>query len=125
MAEVDFERRLERLFADGPAMSDADAFAARVERKLDRGWTVRRWLIGAAGVAGGIIGVSQLLLSNVSDEIQNAEGSVRLLSAGLKQVAPRGDWIAVLSGGGTGLWIAAALAVVSMGFVLSRVIEEI
>jgi hypothetical protein len=56
MAEVDFERRLERLFAEGPELADAGAFAERVERRLDAGWTARRWLIGAAGVVGGVIG---------------------------------------------------------------------
>ena len=42
MAELDFERRLERLFAETPAYADDDAFAERVERRLDRGWTARR-----------------------------------------------------------------------------------
>ena len=38
MAEVDFERRLERLFAEGPDLPDAGAFADRIERRLNRGW---------------------------------------------------------------------------------------
>ena len=37
MAELDFERRLERLFADLPELPDAAAFAERVERRLDAG----------------------------------------------------------------------------------------
>ena len=32
---------------------EAAAFADRVERRLDAGWTARRWLIGASGVVGG------------------------------------------------------------------------
>lgn len=48
MAELEFERRLERLFAEPPAFSDEKAFAVSVERKLNRGWNIRRWTIGAA-----------------------------------------------------------------------------
>jgi len=50
MVESEFERRLERLFADAPEMPDAGAFAARIESRLNAGWTARRMLIGAAGV---------------------------------------------------------------------------
>jgi hypothetical protein len=39
MAEIDFERRLERLFADAPELPDASAFATRIEGRLNRGWT--------------------------------------------------------------------------------------
>ncbi len=124
MAEVDFERRLERLFAEAPETGDADIFAQRVEKRLARGWTMRNWLIGAAGVAGGLIGASQLFMSDVVQQLGQAEGSMKILSAGLRQAAPRADWMAVVSNGGAGLWLAAGLAVVSMGFVLSRVIDE-
>jgi hypothetical protein len=125
MAEIDFERRLERLFDEAPGTADADAFARRVEQRLDRGWILRRWLIGSAGVAGGLIAASQLLMSDLAREMQHAEGSVRLLSSGLAQATPGIGWVTALPYGGTGLWIAAGLAVVSLGFVLSRVIEEI
>ncbi|MET0274709.1 MAG: hypothetical protein ABW360_17115 [Phenylobacterium sp.] len=125
MAEVDFERRLERLFAEGREFPDADGFAERIERRLDRGWTARRWLIGAAGIAGGIIGASQLMVSNLFQRVETAEDSARILSSGLTQMAPRGEWMSALTGGGSTVWIASALAVVALGFVLTRVIEEI
>jgi hypothetical protein len=123
MAEIDFERRLERLFADAPEMPDARAFAERVERRLDRGWTARRWLIGAAGLAGGVIGASQLLMANVFQRAEAAEQSARVLGQGLARVTPTSDMVSALSGG-YGLWAAGALAVVTMAFVLSRLIEE-
>src|ERR1700749_938961 len=72
MAELDFERRLERLFAEPPELPDAASFAERVERRLDRGWTARRGLIGAAGVVGGVIGASQLMVSNVFQRVETA-----------------------------------------------------
>ncbi|HEX7947922.1 MAG TPA: hypothetical protein VF495_24865 [Phenylobacterium sp.] len=124
MAELDFERRLERLFAEAPYMGDSTAFAERVEQRLDRGWTARRWLIGAAGGAGGIIGASQLLMSNIFERVQTAEQSAKALGAGLSRVTPTTDMVSALSGG-YGVWIAVGLAVITMGFAVSRVIEEI
>jgi hypothetical protein len=113
MVELDFERRLERLFADHPELPDAGAFAERVERRLDAGWTARRWLIGAAGVVGGVIGASQLMLSNVFQRVETAGDSARLLSSSLNHISTGTDWV------------AAGLAVIMMGFVLTRVIGEI
>ena len=125
MAEVDFERRLERLFAEGPELPDAGAFAERVERRLDAGWTARRWLIGAAGVVGGVIGASQLMVSNLFQRVESAGDSARLISSGFSHISTQTDWLSMASGGGVGVWVAAALAVVMMGFVLTRVIGEI
>jgi len=124
MAEIDFERRLERLFGDAPELPDAQAFAARIERRLDRGWTARRWLLGAAGLAGGVIGASQLVMSNLFAQVETAEQSARALGQGLARVTPTSDMVSALSGG-YGLWVAVGVAVLTMGFVLARVIEEI
>ena len=124
MAEIDFERRLERLFAEIPDFADAQAFADRIERRLNSGWTARRWLIGAAGLTGGVIGASQLVLSNLMQQVQSAEQSARVLGQGLSRVTPSSDMVSALSGG-YGVWAAVGLAVLAMGFVVSRVIEEI
>ena len=125
MVELDFERRLERLFADCPELADAGAFADRVERRLDAGWTARRWLIGAAGVVGGVIGASQLMVSNVFQRVETAGDSARLLSNSFSHISSGTDWVAAVSSGGTVVWVAAGLAVIMMGFVLTRVIGEI
>lgn len=124
MAEIEFERRLERLFGDAAELPDAAAFAARVERRLDRGWTARRWFIGVAGLAGGVIGASQLFMANVLDRAEAAEQSARVLGQGLARVTPTTDMVSALSGG-YGLWIALGLAVLTLGFAVSRVIEEL
>lgn len=129
MAELDFERRLERLFAEAPAFADEKAFVAAVERKLDRGWTMRRWLIGAAGLVGGVLGASQLVMSNIMGEVEAASaasaGSARLVQASLAQWAPRLDVLATLPAGSSVVWVAGGLALLALGFVVTRVIEEI
>ena len=124
MAEIDFERRLERLFAQHPELPDASAFADGIERKLDRGWNLRRWLIGAAGLAGGIVGASQMVMSNLFQRVESAEQSARALGQGLARVTPTTDMVSALSGG-YGLWIAVGLAILTLGFAVTRVIEEI
>jgi hypothetical protein len=120
----DFERRLERLFSEAPELPDCQAFAQGIERRLNRGWQTRRWLIGAGGVVGGLIGASQLVMSNLFERVETAEESARALGAGLSEVAPSTEMISALSGG-FGIWVAVGLAVLLMGFALSRVIEEI
>ena len=125
MVEFDFERRLERLFADSPELADAGSFASSVERRLDAGWTARRWLIGAAGVVGGVIGASQLMMSDLFQRVETAGDSARLLTTSFSHVTSGTDWIAAMSNSGGAVWVAAGLAVVMMGFVLTRVIGEI
>ncbi len=125
MAELEFERRLERLFGDAPAFSDEKAFAMAVERKLARGWTLRRMLIGSAGLVGGVVGASQLIVSNFVGQVEAAsEGSSRVLRAGVAEWAPRVELLSALPNGTSVVWIASGLAVLAMGFVLTRVIEE-
>jgi hypothetical protein len=125
MAELDFERRLERLFADIPELPDAQGFTEGVERRLNRGWLARRWLIGVAGVVGGLIGASQLIMSNFLERMESAsEGSAAVVSVSLNQIIPRLGWLAGAPSSAV-VWAAVALAVVAMGFVVSRVLEEI
>src|SRR6185437_15825039 len=81
MAERSFEYELSRLFADAPAMPDADLFALRVDERLRRGWTFRRVLIGGLGVVGGVIGGAQLLGGGVVDRFgETTVASGRLLT---------------------------------------------
>ena len=53
-----------------------------------------------------------------------AEQSARVLGQGLARVTPTTDMVSALSGG-YGLWIAVGLAVLTLGFAVSRVIEEL
>ena len=125
MAELEFERRLERLFNEPPAFSDEKAFAVSVEQKLDRGWTLRRWVIGAAGLVGGVVGASQLIMSNFVERVETAsQGSTRLIEAGFSQWTPRLEMLAALPAGSSVVWIAGGMAVLAIGFVVTRVLEE-
>jgi hypothetical protein len=125
MAELDFERRLERLFAEPPAFPDEKAFAMSVERKLDRGWSIRRWTIGAAGMVGGVVGASQLIMSNFVQQLETASaGSTRLIESGMAQLAPRADLLSMLPAGSSMVWIAGGMAVLAFAFAVTRVLEE-
>ena len=126
MAELDFERGLERLFADAPHFPDAEAFAGRVEGRLARGWNMRNWLIGVAGVAGGVVGASQLIMSNFVHRVEDAsQGSTKMIQTGIAQVRPSFDLLSMVQGDWLVVWIASGMAVIAMGFVLTKVIEEI
>ncbi|MFP5447765.1 MAG: hypothetical protein ACLGHU_03400 [Alphaproteobacteria bacterium] len=126
MAEMEVERTIERLFARAPELGDADVFAERVQRRLDRGWAARRALIGVAGLVGGVIGASQLIMSNLFSRAEAASSeSARVLTSGVRQLAPQAEWLLNGPAGIEAIWLAAGLAVVAMGLVLTRIIEEI
>ena len=123
MADRSFEMELDRLFNEQPAFADADLFALRVETSLERGWTFRRYLIGGLGLAGGLVGAVQLMGFGVAPKLE----------AFLVQNAPtvQVKWTDthLLPGGlavnGEILWMSAAMAVVAIGFALTRAIREI
>src|ERR1700722_12434491 len=89
MAELEFEARLDRLFAQAPNFPDAAIFALKVDHRLERGWTVRRTLIGGLGLIGGLFGVAQVVSSGVLGraEMLSAQSS-KLLSQNLHQFIP-------------------------------------
>ena len=47
-----------------------------------------------------------------------------MITSDLRDLAPQGDLLSAFSGGGVVVWTATGLAIVAMGFVLTRVIEE-
>ena len=57
--------------------------------------------------------------------MESAEDQARALTSSLSRIAPQGEWMSIISTGGMGMWVATVLAVLTMGFVLTRVIEEI
>lgn len=122
----EFERRLERLFGEAPFLADTEVFAQGVEQRLDRGWNIRSVLIGAAGLMGGVVGVSQLLMSNFFQRMGEAsEGSARALEVGVAKITPQVELMSMVSGDWGVISLAGVTAIFAMAFALSRVIEEI
>jgi hypothetical protein len=126
VAESSFEFRLERMFADAPAAPDAELFALRVLERLDRGWNARRFLIGAMGALGGLIGAYQILGSGAARQLAVVVGHTndflaRHVAASLSGVlAPGGIYVDVQA-----IWLAGALAIIAAGFGLARLVREI
>jgi hypothetical protein len=116
MPDSDFEARLERLFDQPPAFSDNEAFARLVEARLDRGWGLRQGLIGAAGLAGGIVAAVQLLGSGALPRFEAVTAqSAQALTGALRGGLPMG---------GEAMWMAAALGVMALAFALTRASQE-
>lgn len=125
MAELDFDQRLERMFAAPPHFPDAELFAVKAAERLDRGWTLRRLTIGAAGVLGGLIGVGQMARSGLLGDVerlssQAVSGVVRGVDgwaharAALEQLPLRADMV----------WMPALLVAAAAAFAITRMIEE-
>jgi hypothetical protein len=124
MAEFDFERRLERMFSEAPAFADADAFARQVEGRLDRDWALRRLMIGVLGLVGGLIVAAQTLGAGLSQRMQGLGGELWeraqvdfSLPAELKAAS-------YLPYSGEVLWMGAGLALLAVGLIATRVIDE-
>jgi hypothetical protein len=126
MAELEFETRLDRMFAQPPFFPDAAIFALKVDHRLERGWSLRRILIGGLGLIGGLFGVAQVVSSGLISraEILSAQSS-KLLSQNLHQLIPLHLSFLDLPFGREVLGMSAALAAIALVLGLTRAIEEI
>ena len=125
MAEPDFEAQLSRLFAEAPSFPDAALFNAEVAARLDRGWTLRRLFIGAAGVAAGLFAAVQILTSRFSSEVaelskNGSHGLETEVSAAVAKV----NAVLTTPASAEAVWLAAGLAVVALAFAVTRAVEE-
>ena len=124
MADPEFEARLGRLYSEAPEFPDADGFARKLERRVARAWMVRRSLIGAAGIGGGVVAAAQMLgghlfktaagISTASaDAVQRggqAIGQLRVLTE-----LPIGSEV---------MWVGLGLAVLAVVLMAARSLEE-
>jgi len=123
---AEFEFRLERMFAETPTAADAELFALRVLERLDRGWTARRFLIGAMGAFGGLIGAYEILGTGAVGQLTALVGRsndylARHVAASVTgALAPGGIYVDVQA-----IWLAGALIIVAAGFGLARLVREI
>jgi hypothetical protein len=129
MADPSFDHLVSRLFADSPPMPDAGAFAGRVRARLDRGWALRRGLIGIAGVAGGAITVAQFAEANLLGRATAASASVNLQAHDAAadvndRLQPVLTALHALPVSGEVMWMVAGLAAVAVALVAARVADR-
>ncbi|HET9159062.1 MAG TPA: hypothetical protein VFN88_00485 [Caulobacteraceae bacterium] len=125
MADPDFETSLVKMFAEPPVLPDPDGFARLVEARLDRGWTLRQALIWTLGLAGGVIGVSQMLPARLMSQMEGAsKESTQLIHRGLVSLSDLQGSLNTLPLGGEVVWMAAALGVMALAFAITRAVEE-
>jgi hypothetical protein len=124
-----FELRLGRLFAEAPPYPDYQLFAVEIESRLGRGWALRRVLIAAAGFAGGLVAVGQMIGSGLFARI---DGVSHMLSAARRgfshlplPVVPQLSILSDMPFGGEVIWLVVGLAVLAGALLAGRSIEDI
>lgn len=125
MAEPDFEAQLTRLYSEAPSFPDAELFAAQVGASLDRGWAMRRVLIGGAGVVAGLIAAFQIVTTRFSAELQTlSHNGTRDLNADIDVAMSKLTQITSTPASVEALWLAAGLALLALGFAVTRMMED-
>jgi len=125
VADLDFETQLSRLYGQAPVFRDSELFAQQVTARLDRGWALRRVLIGGTGVVAGFAAAVQLISARFTEELsQVSHEGAQQLSVGLEQLTHRYDQMFNLGGSET-LWVGAALAILALAFAVTRLVDEL
>ena len=127
MSDPSFDHQIAALFAEPSAFADQAAFTAAVQSRLERGWALRRALIGLAGGIGGLIAAAQVLGANLVQRAaaasQNADLHAHDLVAELMMYGRSALHIPSLPLGGEALWMVAGLAAVGLALLAARVME--
>jgi hypothetical protein len=124
--DPDFERALERLFAEPPAFRDADAFAAKVQARLARNWRIRTLGIGAAGVAGGVVAASQIVGSGLAIQLQHASArSAQAADAVYRQTWSGLDALSHITPSAGLFWVVSGLMILAAVIGATRVLDEV
>jgi hypothetical protein len=128
MSDSAFEQRLARLFAEPPALPDQPAFTQAVQARLERGWRMRRVLIGAAGSAGGLIAAVQILQANLvhraAEVSHTADDRAHDLLAELAMRMAALMHAHNLPIGGEALWMVAGLGAVGLALAAARLLDQ-
>ena len=124
MAESQFEQDLMDLFGEPPALQGQDDFVRRVETRLERNWTFRRWLIGGLGALGGLLATSQVVLASL--RLREVDGGASHLAALVSQASSALARPATAIGTpAETLYVSLALAAVALALGASRLVREI
>jgi hypothetical protein len=125
MADPDFEQGLVKMFAQAPALPDPEGFARILEARLDRGWTLRQALIWTLGLAGGVVGFSQVFPTRVLAQMGAASDEfTKMIDQGVRSFSNLQGSLDTLPLGGEVVWMAAALGVIALAFAITRAVEE-
>lgn len=129
MSDPSFDARLQRMFCDHPHYPDTPLFVADIENRLSRGWALRRAMIGAAGVAGGLIVTVQVAGAPIGERLGEA---LQVLQGAGRSVRSAADLIpgarldlGLPPFGGEAIWLVAGLAVLAGALLASRSIQEL
>lgn len=127
MSDLEFETRLDRLFAEPPHFSDAEQFAHQVESRLERGWSIRRLFIGAAGVIASLLGVSQMMGAGLFFKAAGVEANEQAgaVSKAFGQLVSASSNLGALPISPEVMWMTAALGVMALGFAITRATQEL
>jgi len=126
MADRTFETQLDRMFADQVAFADGDLFVLRVTQRLERGWTLRQVLIGGLGIVGGLIGGAQVLGSGFLGRLSAVTTkSDHFVASGMADLAAKHLLPAGFAFNAEALWMSAGLAILAIGFAVTRAIKQI
>jgi hypothetical protein len=68
MSDDEFDPAIERLFARTPTMVDAPLFSAQVDRRLQKGSTVRGAALALAALVGGAVAVRETLSVDIQSD---------------------------------------------------------
>jgi hypothetical protein len=124
--DPEFERSLERLFAQAPALSDGDAFASRVQAKLARSWRLRTVAIGAAGVVGGAVAASQILGAGFALQVREASAhSAQVVDAAYRQTWTSLDAMSQITPSAALFWAVSGLMILAAVVGATRVLDEV
>ena len=127
MSDPSFEHRLGRLFAEPPPLAGHAEFTAAVQARLERGWAMRRILIGVAGGVGGLVAAAQVVGANLVERVavasQGADSRAHNLVADLVARGEATLHLHALPVGGEVLWMVAGLAAVGVALVAARLAE--
>lgn len=149
-APDEFDPFIEHLFLQAPRMADSADFVRRVDTRLTSGSRIRRMVIAAAGLIGGVFAVRETLGANLrfSASGESAEAALsagpssapdaaRLMEAGSSVVAAQiqalqdgfgrlgVDYDFLSMGGMQGFWIMTALLIAVAVIVGMKLASEV
>ena len=129
MSDPSFEHQLGRLFAEPPPLAGHAEFTTAVQARLERGWAMRRVLIGTAGVVGGLVAAGQVVGANLVQRAavasQGADSRVHDLATDLLSRGEATLHLQSLPLGGEVLWMVAGLAAMGVALVAARLMERL